>query len=108
MCLTFMLIVIFTVLIGAPTIIEYYTIVEPGPKELSRYSLLLYVMAFNGILLILGGRCIVSVISYPYSSFLFRRNLARTTNQKFGEEFKRCVNRLVDTVEQITNQGDQD
>jgi hypothetical protein len=93
------LILLFTVLIGLPTIVEYETVIEPGPKQLSRYSLLLYMMAFNGLLLILGGRCIVSVISYPYSSILFRRNLARTTNQKFGEEFKRCVNRLVDVVE---------
>lgn len=97
--MTIFLILVFTVLIGVPTIFEYETAIATVPKDFSRYFLLLYVMALNGLLLLLGGRCIVSVISYPYSSFLFRRNLARTTNQKFGEEFKRCVNRLVDVVE---------
>lgn len=107
-CLTLLLVVVFTALIGIPTIIEYETVIAPTPKQFSRYSLLMYVMALNGMLLLLGGRCIVSVISYPYSSHLFRRNLARTTNQKFGEEFKRCVNKLVDVAEQLTLQGEQD
>jgi len=47
----------------------------------------------------------MSTIAYPYSSRLFRRNLARTTNEKFGSEFRRSVNRLVDIVEQMTQEG---
>ena len=48
----------------------------------------------------------MSVISYPYSSRIFRRNLSRTTNEKFGEEFKRCVSRIVDIIDQISTKSD--
>ena len=72
----------------------------------SQYGWLTYLLVLNGLLLLLGGRCIVSVISYPYSSRIFRRNLSRTTNEKFGEEFKRCVSRIVDIIDQISTKSD--
>lgn len=56
----------------------------------------------------MGGRCIVSSIAYPYSSRLFRRNLDRSTNQKFGEEFKRCVSKVVGCVERMSDAGFKD
>jgi hypothetical protein len=67
----------------------------------------MYMLVLNGLLLLFGGRCIVSVIAYPYSSRLFRRNLARTTNEKFGEEFRRCVSRLVDVVDSLATRPDE-
>ena len=104
-CLTFLILVIFASLMGLPAVLKYEASVTPSHAldRYSQYGWLTYLLVLNGLLLLLGGRCIVSVISYPYSSRLFRRNLARTTNEKFGEEFKRCVNRMVDIVEQISS-----
>ena len=77
-------------------------------SEYESWGWVLFLLCLNGFLLLIGGKCIMSTIAYPYSSRLFRRNLARTTNEKFGSEFRRSVNRLVDIVEQMTNEGNQD
>lgn len=50
----------------------------------------------------------MSTIAYPYSSRLFRRTLARTTNARFGNEFIRSVNRLTDVVEMMSQDGNQE
>lgn len=59
-------------------------------------------------MILMVGKCIVSCISYPYSSRIFRRNLARSTNTRFGTEFIRSVNRLTDVVDKMSSEGDQE
>ena len=59
-------------------------------------------------MILIVGKCIVSCISYPYSSRIFRRNLARSTNARFGAEFIRSVNRLTEVVETMSSEGDQE
>lgn len=110
-CLVVFILALFTILAGIPVLLRYEASKPDRPgkphkdfwDKYSNYGWFFYLMLINGLLLLIGGRCIVSSIAYPYSSRLFRRNLARTTNEKFGLEFKRCVTRLADVVEHISN-----
>ena len=100
-CFIFGLVLFATFLLGlwpALEIFDYFY----KPKSYfqhDNYAWLFYILFFNGVILLTFGRYLASLIAYPYSSSFFRRNLERTTNEKFGEEFRRCVKRLVDIVE---------
>lgn len=88
----------------------YEATVSPGKHFFAKYrqwGLLTYLLVFNALMILILGRNVVSIIAYPYSFSFFRRGLARTTNHKIALDFKRCVSRLVEIVEQLSD-GEND
>ena len=83
---------------------EYEATLSPGThfEKYRQWGLLTYLLLFNALMILIVGRNVVSVIAYPYSFSFFRRGLARTTNHKIALDFKRCISRLVEIIEQLT------
>jgi hypothetical protein len=89
--------------IGIWPALEYYekNYLKDPTLSFTHYYFVMYLLVFNGLLLLCGGRYIASVMAYPYQSCFLSRHLARTTNQRMGEEFQRCVERLTDVMENM-------
>ena len=49
-----------------------------------------------------GGAYVVSTASYPYSNSILVSRLTVNTNNKFGLEFARCVDRMTRMIKDIT------
>jgi hypothetical protein len=83
----------------------YEATLSPGKhfEKYRQWGLLTYLLVFNALMILIVGRNVVSIIAYPYSFSFFRRGLARTTNHKIALDFKRCVSRLVEIVEQLAD-----
>jgi len=69
-----------------------------GDFMLPKWSASMYIIAFNLFWILAGGKYLVSTIAFPYSNFFFSRHLRRTTNQRFGTEFDRCIDRMVKVI----------
>lgn len=54
------------------------------------------------------GKLLTSSIAYPYSNSCFTRHLKRTTNQRFGLEFRRCVERMTRMIKETTERQNYD
>lgn len=63
------------------------------------YGLVMYALVFNGLVIALGGKYLISTITYPYSNRWFSSHLKRSTNIRFGREFLKCIERISYLVE---------
>jgi hypothetical protein len=81
-CATFAVILLTIFFLGLGPALSYETDVTPNKflDKYSSYGWVTYLLVFNGLLLLLGGKALVSIIAYPYSNWIFRRSLSRTTN----------------------------
>lgn len=57
-------------------------------------SWLVYVFIFNTTFVMVGGAYIASTAAYPYSNSILKKNLLITTNNRFGSEFARLLDRM--------------
>ena len=66
------------------------------------YAWAIYIVVFNTVALILLGKFLTSSIAYPYSNSFFTSHLKRTSNQRFGQEFSKCVERMTRMIKETT------
>ena len=62
------------------------------------YAAIMYYLVFNTLFLIGIGYCIVGSVTYPYSNSGFSNSHRRQTNQRFGQEFIKCTERICRVV----------
>lgn len=64
----------------------------------SHWFYLVFVPAINFMLILLGGRYILSALLYPYQNAIIRESLDRNNATKFGQEFAHYLECLVYTL----------
>ena len=61
----------------------------------------MYYLVFNTLVLLIAGYCLVGVIAYPYSSQHVSQNEKVSTNEKFGQEYMKSVERVVRVLQDM-------
>ena len=61
----------------------------------------MYYLLFNTLVLIFIGYCFVGCVTYPYSNSLFNKANMRQTNKRFGTEFIKCSEKVLNVVEDM-------
>jgi len=81
-CATLVVLFVTAIYIGMWPALEYYerNYLKDPTLQFTHYYYVMYLLVFNGVLLLWGGRYIASVMAYPYQSCFFSRHLERTTN----------------------------
>ena len=65
------------------------------------YAAIMYYLVFNTLMIIGIGYFIVGCVSYPYSLNYFSKGHFRQSNEKFGQEFIKCTERVVRIIQDM-------
>jgi len=66
------------------------------------YAAIMYYLVFNTLILVGLGYCAVGCVTYPYSNSFFNKTHKRQTNQRFGNEFIKCTERLCRVIQDMS------
>ena len=105
--ITITLLVVLSILLPLLSLLKYFG-VGVDSFTIPIYAWVIYVIIFNTVVLILLGLTLTSSIAYPYSNRFFTKHLKRTTNQRFGMEFSRCVERMTRMIKETTERQSDD
>ena len=99
--ITITLLILTSILLPVLSLLKYLGVTK-DQFTIPVYAWVIYVIIFNTVILILLGLTLTSSIAYPYSNRFFTKHLKRTTNQRFGMEFSRCVERMTRMIKETT------
>ena len=72
------------------------------------YAAIMYILVLNTLVLIGIGYCVAGCLTYPYSNIFFNGSHQRQTNERFGNEFIKCTERICRVIQDmIDTQGTQ-
>jgi hypothetical protein len=72
-----------------------------GLPAIPIYAFYVYLLVLNTILLMMFSRLVASSISYPFSNGIFRRQMRRSNNRRFGVEFRRSIERMTELIQSV-------
>jgi hypothetical protein len=59
--------------------------------ELPRYSLAVYVIVINTVVLIYVMEYLIATLAYPYSNGYFRKSSRKESSTSFSLEYAQCI-----------------